>query len=119
MDVTTIYDRWDQMMYLLSAQPRRQIISSLMDAREGATLPLPDAAITPDIPVDPEPYAVTLRNRHLPLLADASFVRWTADPFQVQRGPRFDEPAAVLEVLLSAEARLPAPLASSCVGESQ
>lgn len=109
----TIYDRWDQFMAVLSAQPRRQIVASLMEA--SPERPLPDAAITPDVPPDPERYRVTLRNRHLPTLADAEYVRWTGEPFQVRRGPRFDEPAAVMRALLSPDPQLPSSLTSNCV----
>lgn len=111
----TIYDRWDQFMAVLSAQPRRQLVASLMEAPPERPLPLPDAAITSDVPADPERYGVTLRNRHLPMLADAEYVRWTGEPFQVRRGPRFDEPAAVMRALLSPDARLPPALTSDCV----
>lgn len=118
-DVLTIYDRWDQFMYLLSAQPRRQIIATLMDAPEQDQHPLPDAAITPDLSVDPEQFQIELRQIHLPLLADADYIQWTKEPFHVRRGPRFAEPASVMEVLLSADDRLPPALVSGCVEEPQ
>lgn len=118
-DEMTIYDRWDQFMYLLSAQPRRQIISTLMDASGQDARPLPDAAITPDLPVEPERLQVKLRQIHLPLLADAEYIQWTQEPFQVRRGPRFAEPSSVMEVLRSAEDRLAPALVSGCVEESR
>lgn len=118
-EALTIYDRWDQFMYLLSAQPRRQIISTLMDAPEHAGRPLPDAAMTPDLAIEPERLHVTLRQIHLPLLADAEYVAWTKDPFRVRRGPRFEEPSSVMEVLLSADDRLSPALVAGCVEEHQ
>jgi hypothetical protein len=114
----TIYDRWDQFMYLLSAQPRRQIITSLMDNPEQYRLPLPEAAITPEISVNKNQFEVKLRQVHLPLLAEADYVQWSTNPLQVQRGRRFDEPASAMEVLLSAEDRLASPLVSGCVEKS-
>lgn len=111
----SIYDRWDQFMRLLSAQPRRQIISSLMNAPEQDAQPLPDAAMTPELSIEPERFQIKLRQIHLPLLADADYVLWTKDPFQVRRGPRFEEPASVMDVLLSADDRLSPALVSGCV----
>lgn len=116
-EAQSIYDRWDQFMYLLSAQPRRQIISTLMNAPEQEARALPDAATTPGRSTDPERFQIRLRQIHLPLLADASYVRWSGDPFEVRPGPRFEEPASVMEVLLSAEDRLAPALATGCVEE--
>lgn len=114
-DHMTIYDRWDQFMHLLSAQPRRQIIVSLMDQPNHGLLPLPEAAITPDISVDPDRFEIKLRQVHVPVLAKADYVRWRSEPFQVRRGPRFDEPSSVMQVLLSAENDLAPALVSGCV----
>lgn len=116
-DGLSIYDRWDQFMYLLSAQPRRQIISTLMDHPEEGGHPLPDAAMTPERSIKPELFQINLRQIHLPLLADADYIEWSKDPFQVWRGPRFAEPASVLEVLLAADARLSPTLVTGCVEE--
>lgn len=118
-DEMTVVDRWDQFMYLLSAQPRRQIVVSLMEAPEGRQLSLPEAAITPAVSVEAERDEIELHHRHLPLLADAGYVRWTAEPFRVQRGPRFDEPATVMRALLSADDQLAPSLVSDCVAESK
>lgn len=112
---TGIYDRWDQFMSLLSAQPRRQIIASLIEAPDGARLSLPDAAINPDISINREQYEIDLRHRHLPLLAEADYVRWRSDPFQVWRGLRFEEPAGVMRALVSADDHLPPPLRTDCI----
>lgn len=118
-DASTIYERWDQFMYLLSAQPRRQIIATLMDAPEQDAQPLPDAAMTPGLSVEPERFQITLRQIHLPLLADAAYVQWSEDPFQVRRGPRFAEPSSAMEALLSADDRLSPALVAGCVEEPQ
>lgn len=111
----TIYDRWDQFMYLLSAQPRRQIITSLMQAGEQGVHALTDAAETPGHSVDPDRFQLKLRQIHLPMLADADYISWTDDPFQARQGPRFDEPASVMETLLAAEDHLSPALVSDCV----
>lgn len=114
----SIYERWDQFMYLLAAQPRRQVISSLMEGSQGDHLPLPEAAMTPEIDRDPERFAVTLRNHHLPMLAEADYIEWMSDPFRVSRGTRFDEPATVMDLLLSHGTELSPALVSGCVGEN-
>lgn len=114
----TIYERWDEFMYQLSAQPRRQIITSLMEAPDLAWLPLPEAAVTPDLDIDLERLELKLRQIHLPTMTKAGYVGWTKEPFRVNRGPRFDEPAAVMEVLLSADNELPPALVSGCVSET-
>lgn len=114
----SIYERWDQFMYLLSAQPRRQVISSLMEVSKGDHLPLPDAAMTPEISREPKQYAVALRNHHLPMLASADYIEWMSDPFRVSRGNRFDEPATVMDILLSHSSELSPALVSGCVGEN-
>lgn len=114
----TIYERWDQFMHMLSAQPRRQIITSLMDLPEDQALSLPEGAITPEIPIDRERFTMKLRQIHVPMLAKADYVRWSTSPFKVRRGTRFDEPASVMEALLSAEDTLSPSLVSGCVEDS-
>jgi hypothetical protein len=122
-DTPAVVERWDQFMRQLSAQPRRQIIVSLMEAPRDSALPLPEAAVgdaeTAALDGDGvERWTTILQHRHLPALAEAGYVRWSRDPFRVRRGPRFEEPAAVMRVLLSAEDRLPSTLVSGCVAES-
>lgn len=114
----TVYDRWDQFMRLLSAQPRRQIVVSLMEEPDRSLLSLPEAATTPGLPVDRERFEIRLRQIHVPMLADAEYVRWTEGPLRVGRGERFDEPAAVMDLLLEGDDRLPPALTSGCVEES-
>jgi hypothetical protein len=113
----SIYERWNEFMYLLSKQPRRQIITSLLEAPEADHLPLPDAAMTPDLSVDRDAFEIKLRHIHVPLLAEARYVRWTSEPFRVRRGPRFEVPARVMEVLLAADDTLPPSIVSGCVEE--
>lgn len=118
-DGLTIYERWDQFMYLLSAQPRRQIISTLMDAPKDAVKTLPDAAMTPERSIDPERFQIKLRQIHLPMLADAEYIEWSKGPFGVRRGRRFDIPSSVMDVLLSSGDRLSPALVAGCVEQAQ
>lgn len=113
----TAYDRWDQFMYLLSDQVRRQIIVSLMNAPDQQPLPLPEAAITPDLPTDTDRLEIKLRQIHVPVLVEANYIESTDDPFQIRRGDRFEEPAAVMGVLLSSSDQLPPSVVKGCVEE--
>ncbi|KPN29394.1 hypothetical protein SY89_00107 [Halolamina pelagica] len=107
-------ERWDELYEALSAEPRRMIISSLLDEPRGRRLPLPDAAESPNQPMDVETLSTLLRHHHLPMLARAGYVRWDDDPFVVQRGPRFEEPAFIIELVTDSIDDLPTPLINNC-----
>jgi len=107
-------ERWDQLYKALSAEPRRMIIDSLLDEPRERRLPLPDAAESPNQPNDPETLSVQLRHHHLPPLAEAGYVRWEAEPFVVQRGPRFAEPACIMEMVTESVDELPRSLINNC-----
>ncbi|WP_343124135.1 hypothetical protein [Natrialba sp. SSL1] len=108
-----VQDRWDQLLQLLAARPRRQLISSLLDAPADQRLPLPSAAVSsPQAEAgDHDRIAIELRHQHLPALASVEYIRWERDPFCVRRGPRFDEPAAVIRVLQESAGQFPDTLA--------
>lgn len=103
----TTCDPWDRCLYQLSAQPRRQIVVSLLDVPDERRLPLPEAAITEPCSVDLEQFEVELRHHHLPKLANAGYVRWEEASFRVQRGPRYEEAETVMRLLLESSDRLP------------
>ena len=105
---------WDRLYEALSAQSRRVIIFSLMNEPEERRLPLPDAAQSSADPRDPEKLRVQLHHKHLPMLADAGYVRWESDPFCVQRGPHFEEPALVLTEVVESSRDYPQRLRSEC-----
>jgi hypothetical protein len=107
-------ERWDQLYEALSAEPRRMIISSLLEEPQERRLPLPAAAESPNQPMDAETLSIQLRHYHLPLLAEARYVRWEQEPFVVQRGPRFEEPAYIIEMVTASIGELPAALINNC-----
>lgn len=113
-DDTPVTDRWDRVLERLAAPPRRQVISSLLDAPPDHRLPLPDAAVDESVSADPEAVTVQLRHRHLPMLADVGYVEWDDDPFSVSRGPNFTEIGTVVEILQDAADRLPPGLIEGC-----
>lgn len=107
-------DRWDQLYDALSAEPRREIIISLMDEPKERRLPLPDAAISPNQTKDADTLSTELRHYHLPKLADAGYVRWESNPFCVQRGPNFQESALVPQAVFESMDAIPETLVNNC-----
>lgn len=99
---------------VLSVEPRREIVISLLNAPPDAWLPLPEAAESPNQSMDAETLAIKLRHHHLPKLADAGYVRWDSDPFRVQRGPDFAEPAFIVENVFDSLEEIPDSLAANC-----
>ena len=108
-------ETWDQLYQALAAEPRRMIIFSLMKEPEEKRLPLPDAAQSFNNPMDPEDLRIQLRHNHLPKLAAAGYVRWESDPFCVQRGPHFGEPALVITQMTDDSNTYPRRLRDECV----
>lgn len=113
-DGERVIERWDLAFRALSAEPRRQLIVSLMDAPAERRVSLPEAAMSPTVPPDPATLRRNLRHRHLPLLDDHGYVRWEQDRFRAQRGPRFEEVAVVLDALQSRAETIPDQLVSGC-----
>ena len=102
-----VVDRWDDVFDALRTEPRRQLVDALMDVSIDEAVPLPDAAINPNLAVDRKQLLIQLRHRHLPLLSDARFVRWDDEPLRAFRGPRFDQVAIVFECLSENADRIP------------
>jgi len=109
-----VIERWDELLRALAADPRRQIAISLLDTPPGASVSLPEHAVNPNVPVDPEETRRALRHKHLPLLADLGFVEWGTDPLVASRGPRFDEVAVLFESLYGSATNLPDSLVVGC-----
>lgn len=107
-------ERWDRVFEALSAEPRRQLVISLLDAPPEQTVSLPERAINPNVPVDPERLRQELHHCHLPMLADREFVEWEREPLVASRGPQFDEVATVLESLQSTATEIPDSLVIGC-----
>jgi len=96
MSIEELGERWHRIFRTLSAGTRRQIIGSLLEASPDRRLSLPEAANHPDYRLDPETLYDNLVHNHLPMMARAGFVEWERNPFRVERGPRFEEVAAVI-----------------------
>lgn len=106
--------QWDQMFEVLSAEPRREIIRSLLKEPQERRLSLPKAAASPNQSMDSETLAIQLRHHHLPKLAEVGYVRWESDPFCVQRGPNFEEPAFIIRAVLDSVDEVPDSLINNC-----
>ena len=105
---------WNSVFKAISAEPRRQLIVSLLDRSPDGSVPLPESAANPNVPPSPEDLRRELYHRHLPMLADMKFVEWKTEPFVAARGPRFDEVAVVFEALHAEATDIPDSLVLGC-----
>ncbi|WP_096391375.1 hypothetical protein [Halopenitus persicus] len=105
---------WDRIFKALSAEPRRQLIVSLLDTPPNQSVPLPESAVMPNLPTDPEVLRMELYHVHLPMLADNDFITWETDPLTASRGPQFDEIGVVFEALHSEAVNMPDSLVIGC-----
>lgn len=106
--------RWDEVFRAVSAEPRRQIIVSLLDSSPEESVPLPESAVNPNVPVDPATLRQELHHCHLPMLSEMEFVTWQQDPLVAARGERFDEVGVVFEALQSNADAIPDSLVFGC-----
>ena len=106
-------DRWNTVFKAVAAEPRRQIIVSLLDAPPDETIPLPEGAYNPNAAPDLETLRQELYHAHLPMLSEMEFVESESDPLVASRGPRFEEVAAVFEALHAQQTRIPDSLVVS------
>lgn len=109
-----VIDRWNEVFTALSAEPRRQIVVSLLDNSPEYAAPLPESAINPNVPADAETVRRELHHCHLPLLAEMGFVEWENEPLVATRGPRFEEVSVVFEALHDGAREIPDPLVVGC-----
>ena len=110
----SIDERWDRVFEALSARPRRRVVSALVDVPDERRVLLPDAIQPATLDRDRERLRVELRHRHLPMLADAGYVRWDEKRLTVQCGPEFAEVGAVWERLVDSTDQLPPELVDGC-----
>lgn len=114
VDKRAMIERWNTVFRTLGAEPRRQIILSLMEASPDRKLSLPEAANPSYLLRDPEPLYHELVHTHLPMLADADLVEWDRDPLCVGRGERMEEAAIIFDALKAKSDEIPPQLAEGC-----
>ncbi|SEV99133.1 hypothetical protein [Natrinema salifodinae] len=111
---TRVIRRWNDVFRAISAEPRRQLLLSLLDSSPDESVPLPESAVNPNAPAAPETLRRALFHNHLPTLAELEFIDWDRDPLVATRGPRFDEVAVVFDALHSHATEIPDPLVIGC-----
>ena len=109
-----VSENWDAVFRSLSAEPRRQLVVSLLDAPPGGSVPLPESAAMAARESDPDALRAELYHVHLPILAENGYVDWETDPLVAFRGPNFEEVAVVFDALHSAAAEIPDSLVVGC-----
>jgi len=114
VDKRTMIERWNTVFRALAAEPRRQLVVSLMEAPPDRELSLPEAANPPYLLHDPETLYSELLHSHLPILEDAGLIEWRREPLCAKRGPQFDEVASVIDSIHGNAAELPPALREGC-----
>lgn len=109
-DRQTTIERWNTVLRALAAEPRRQLVASLMDAPPDRELSLPEAANPPSLLTERESLYSELIHSHLPMLADADLIEWERKPLCARRGPKFDEAAAIVRSVHECDDDLPPTL---------
>lgn len=106
-----------RVLQTLADTHRVRILINLVNTPEERRLPLPKAAMIPKGTDEPEQLSIELQHVHLPAMADAGYVRWSKEPFCVQRGPRFEEPATIVRILVDSLEELPPSLWNEAVAQ--
>ncbi|ELY64465.1 hypothetical protein [Natrinema versiforme] len=106
--------RWDRAFTALSAEPRRQVVRSLIDVAAGESIRLPEAVSNSSMATEFDQLRIRLRHHHLPLLAEAELVQWEDDPLRAYRGRDFEEVSVIIESLYANADEIPDRLVSGC-----
>lgn len=106
--------RWDEVFKAVSAEPRRQLIVTLLDNPPDTMVSLPESAVNPNVPPDPETLRQELHHCHLPMLEEMGFITWETEPLAAGRGERFEEVGVVFDSLQSNASGLPDALVFGC-----
>ena len=114
LDKREMIERWDTVFRSLAAEPRRQLVVSLMEAPQDRELSLPEAANPPSLLMEPATLYSELIHVHLPVLEDAGLIEWEREPLCAKRGPQFEEAATVIEAIQQNASTLPPSLREGC-----
>jgi hypothetical protein len=114
LDKRKMIERWDTVFRSLAAEPRRQLVVSLIEAPQDRELSLPEAANPPSLLIEPATLYSELIHVHLPVLEDAGVIEWEREPLCVRRGPQFREAASVIESIHANADELPGSLSEGC-----
>jgi hypothetical protein len=99
-------DDLGEMLEILSHPHRRRIITRLHDRnpRDEDEFELEELAGDDEL----ENGTIDLFHNHLPKLAEAGFVNWDQEQHIVTRGPRFEEIAPLIDLMVAHQDELPA-----------
>lgn len=103
-------ERWDRLYKALLSELGRVSLYPLLHEPWGRRLPLAEAANSPDQSKDANTLHTQLLHRHLPLLAEAGYVRWEKEPFV----PQFEELACIINLMSDSLDELLMPLTTNC-----
>jgi len=99
----------DDLFRILSRPVRRRILTALARTNsrdeEDEELSLEEFATEDD---RPGAFLTSLHHVHLPRLAEAGFIEWDRETGTITRGPRYDEIAPLVELVIAHEHELPA-----------
>lgn len=96
----------NELFEVLSKSPRRRILTALVDANPRDVAEFAPAEFTND--ERREDVLTRLYHTHLPKLDEAGFIKWDPDSETITRGPRFDEIAPLVELMIAHPGELPA-----------
>lgn len=101
-DTDAVVSHWNRVFRVLTEEPRRQLLLSLLDIPPSAWVDLPNAAQSRHYHGTRRNLRIELQHSHLPALAEADYVEWRDSPFEARRGPNFDEVGVVLDIIIAA-----------------
>jgi len=99
------YDHWETMFQCLGARPRRRILIELYAQEPEDTIQVPaDIECT-----DQKKTALRQAcfHNHLPKLAEAGYISWEEETYEVRRGPQFAKIQSLLKLIQSHREDLP------------
>ncbi|MDS0281605.1 winged helix-turn-helix domain-containing protein [Haloarcula onubensis] len=94
----------DELFEILSHSVRRRVLTVLVRNEEHEAFS-PEEFAPGNGPFDA--FLASLHHVHLPKLAEAGFIRWNRERGTVTGGPRYDEVAPLVTLLLTHEDDLP------------
>ncbi len=108
MSTTDTQGSLDELFEILSHPVRRRILTALARANprdEADESFSPDDFATEDDRLDA--FLTSLHHVHLPKLEETGFIRWDQETGTIIRGPRYDEIAPLVELMITHEDELP------------
>lgn len=100
-------DALNRSLDAISHPYRRRILTRLHDRNPREESSFTTDSVADDID-DDDWLQLEIHHRHLPKLADLGFVDWDREENVVRRGPRFDEVAPLIELMVKHREELPA-----------